>query len=366
MTLVLGPRALNRALLARQMLLERQHLSALEAIDRLVGMQSQVPNAPYVGLWSRVHDFRVAELVSLLETRQAVRTHVMRSTIHLVSAQDGLALRRATQPVMDRAFASGSPFGPALAGIDLAAVLDAGRVFLEEKPRRRADLARFLSARWPDRDPASLSYALTYLVPLVQIPPRGLWGSPAQPVWTTTASWLGRPVPDAASLEDVILRYLAAFGPASVADVRAWSGRGGLRGVVERLRPRLEVVHDERGRELFDVPGGVLPEPETPAPARFLPEYDNVLVAYDDKTRIIPPEHYKWVMRHLGTPMVLVDGFVRGMWQVVQSDPGTTTLRVEPFDAWSAQEHATVTAEGRRLLQFVAPEAAHAVVTTGP
>jgi hypothetical protein len=364
MTNSLGQRALNRALLARQMLLERAPIAALEAIDRLVGMQTQVPNAPYVGWWSRLEGFRAAELVSLLETRQVVRTHVMRVTIHLVTAQDGLALRRTMQPVLDRAFHQNSPFGPALAGLDLAQVLSAGRAFLAERPRRRADLARFLSARWPDHDAPSLSYALTYLEPLVQIPPRGVWGSSqAQPVWTTTEAWLGQPVPHEGSVEDMLRRYLAAFGPASVADMRAWSGHTGLRAVVERMRSQLVVIHDERGRELFDVPNGELPDPAAPAPPRFLPEYDNVLVAYADKTRIIPAEHYKRVMSHLGTPMVLVDGFVRGSWQVRTAD-ACATLRVQPFDPWSAQQHADVVAEGRRLLEFVAPEARHEVLIT--
>jgi hypothetical protein len=357
---VLGQRALNRALLGRQMLLERAHVSALAAIDRLVGMQSQEPNAPYAGLWSRVHDFQTDELVRLLETRQVVRTHVMRATIHTLTAEDGLHLRRVIQPVLDRSFHQGSPFGKALLGMDLEAVLAAGRVFLEEKPRRRADLARHLSARWPERDAPSLSYALTYLVPLVQIPPRGSWGSVSQPVWTTTEAWLGRPVPTEASLEDVILRYLAAFGPASVADVRAWSGLTGLRAVIERMRAQLVVFHDDNGRELFDVPHGLLPDPETPAPPRFLPEFDNVLVAHADKTRIIPPEHYKWAMTHLGTPMILVDGFVRGAWRVMRDDD-VPTLRIEPLDEWSAAEHSAVAAEGQRLLQFMAPAA-----TTAP
>jgi hypothetical protein len=267
------------------------------------------------------------------------------------------------QPVLDRAFHRGSPFGPALVGIDLEAVLAAGRAFLEERPRRRADLARFLSARWPDYDAASLSYALTYLEPLVQIPPRGIWGSLAQPMWTTTEAWLGQPVPNTGSLEGMLRRYLAAFGPASVADMGAWSGHTGLRAVVERMRGQLEVRRDERGRELWDIPTGQLPDPATAAPPRFLPEYDNVLVAYADKTRIIPAEHYKRVMSHLGTPMVLVDGFVRGSWRVSTAN-GCATLRIQPFDTWSAQEHADVLAEGQRLLAFVAPEMAHDVLIT--
>jgi hypothetical protein len=357
--MVLSRRALNRATLERQLLLRRQTLPAAEVVEHLLGMQSQVPNNPYVGLWSRIEGFDPEELSHLIADRQAIRMVLMRGTIHLVTAHDCLRLRPEMQPVLHRMLMVGSPYGKRLRGLDVEAVLAAGRAFLEEQPRTGVELRGHLHERWPDGDPAALAYAVQYLVPLVQVPPRALWGRSGRATWTTADAWLGQPVPTTSAAADagteaMILRYLAAYGPATVMDVQAWCGRTRLREAMERLRPRLRTFRDEQGKELFDGQDGPLPDPETPAPPRFMPEYDNALLGYADRSRIVDEATRRLTLMENGyVSTVLVDGFVRAVWKLT-TQRKTATLAIEPFVPLSKKDRDGVAEEGEGLLRFLA------------
>jgi hypothetical protein len=349
----LGPRTLNRALLERQLLVERQGRSAAETIEHLVGMQAQEPPDPYVGLWTRIEGFDPGELAELIVERKAVRGTLMRATIHLVTARDYLALRPVMQPVPERTF-RGSRFARELKGLDLEPVLDAGRELLSSsQPRTRAELGRLLSHRWPDRNPVSLAHAVTFNVPLVQVPPRGVWGRRGQANLTTAESWLGRPLEARRDVEHVFRRYLAAFGPASVMDFQSWCGLTRIREVMEPMRSRMRTFRSEAGTELLDLPDAPLPDPDTPAPVRFLPFYDNVLLGHADRTRVVPAESrapmFPGYSGNVGS--LLVDGFFRGLWRVERAE-GAATLLVAVTKRLPKRHAAEVTEEGVRMLEF--------------
>jgi hypothetical protein len=359
---VLSRRALNRALLERQLLLTRSSLTVAEAIEHLVGMQAQAPLAPYVGLWTRLEGFDAQELARLITERETVRLALMRSTVHLVTAADCVALRPVLREFLERSLHTSSPYGRNLYGIDMEALVAAGRELVEREPLTLSELGKLLHERWPDRDPASLAHALRNLAPLVQVPPRGIWGAGGLARLTTAESWLGRPLDADAAPDRMILRYLAAYGPASVMDVQNWSGLTGLREAVERLRPELRSFEDEEGRELLDLPGAPLPDPDTPAPPRFLPEYDNALLSHADRTRVIEREDGRRVFTR---GAVLVNGFARGCWKI-ERGKGAATLLIEPFGRLSKDERAGLANEGERLLAFTAAEAKARDIRFGP
>ncbi|MFE2428214.1 winged helix DNA-binding domain-containing protein [Streptomyces sp. NPDC059373] len=352
---VLDRRTLNRALLERQLLLERAPLSAAGAIEHLVGMQAQAPNPPYLGLWTRVDGFRLDDLAALVRSREVVRVVLMRGTIHLVTAQDCLALRPVLDAALERAL--NGTFGRRLDGLDLAEVAALGRRLVEKEALTWGRLGVLLAERWPDRDPFALANAVRNLVPLVQVPPRGLWGESGQATHTTAESWLGRPPAVDTTPDRMVERYLAAFGPATVKDMQAWSGLTRLGAVVKRL-PHLRTFRDENGLELWDLPDAPLPDPEVPVPVRFLPEFDNILLSHADRARILTEEQRRLVFTRNGLirSVILVDGFVRGLWRIEQQRD-TADLVVEPFTPLSRQEREVVAEEGGRLLAFAAADA---------
>jgi Winged helix DNA-binding domain len=361
----LSARALNRALLDRQLLLRRANMTPLAAVEHLVGLQAQAPFPPYYGLCSRLDGFVPGDLSSLILDRRVVRIGLMRGTIHLVSADDCLALRPVLQQVLERGLRAN--FGRQLTDVDRAELARAGRALVEDRPMTFSEIGDALKSRWPQYPPNALAQGVRALVPLVQVPPRAVWGQAGQAAHTSAEAWLGRPLAASASPDQAVLRYLAAFGPATVADAQAWSGLTGLRGVMERLRKRLRTFRDEQGRELFDLPDAPRPDPDTPAPVRLVAEFDNLILSHADRARVIsePDRQRLYTKNGIFPGTVLIDGFVRGVWRITIARRAAA-LAVDMFGPVGGRDRDAVAAEGERLLEFAAPGSPDAELRFGP
>ena len=355
MAVVLSQRALNRATLARQMLLERRKATVAQAIEKLAGLQAQAPNPPYIGLWSRLEGFRREQLTEALKKRRVVRMSTMRATLHLMAASDALVWRPLLEPVHQRGLAG--EHARALEGIDRAAVVKAGWALLREGPLTGSELGQALAARWKDHQPASLAALIRNSLPLVHLPPAGSWNSHQSAQLQPIGQWLGDSAADAAAAtqDDLLLRYLGAFGPATLADVGAWSGLTGWKAVAERLRPRLRVFAGEQGQELFDLPRAPRPGPDAPAPPRLVAEWDNLLLSHADRSRVMSEAHRSRVFTVNGIVRgtVLLDGFVAGTWKIERAKNAATVV-LEPFARWSKADRLGVQEEAMRLLAFAA------------
>jgi hypothetical protein len=356
MPVVLSQRALNRATLARQMLLERRKATVTHAIEKLAGLQAQAPNPPYIGLWSRLEGFRREQLTEALKKRRVVRMSTMRATLHLMAASDALAWRPLLEPVHQRGL-QGSSHARALEGIDRAAVVKAGWALLREGSLTSAELGQALALQWKDREPASLAALIRNNVPLVHLPPAGSWNSHLSAQLQPIAEWLGEPAAGVApaTQDDLLLRYLAAFGPATLADAGAWSGLTGWKAVAERLQPQLRTFIGEQGQELFDLPRAPRPGPDVPAPPRLVAEWDNLLLSHADRSRVMSEAHRTRVFSVNGIVRgtVLLDGFVAGTWKIERAKNAATVV-LEPFSRWSQADRLAVQEEAMRLLAFAA------------
>lgn len=357
---VLGNRALNRATLARQSLLDHTDMPVLDAVAHLCGLQAQEPQEPFVGLWSRLRAFDPAALSDLLTQRRVVRTHLMRRTVHLLTAEDALAWRSRHDAMLRQRVLG--VYRHELAGVDLDELAAAGRELMADgKPRSMSEIARALAERWPAPGPRALGeMVIAALVPMVQLPPRGLWRAKAGVRNVPLSSWLGReidpPAPNGSDPigEALVRRYLAAFGPAASADLRAWCGLTGLPAAVTAIRDELITFRDERGRELLDLPDAPRPDPDTPAPVRFLPAFDNALLGYHDRTRIV--DHTHRGLSVAGARVVLVDGWVAATWTVE-----TGTVTVTPLHPLTPADHAAVAEQGQALASFLSDNDSHRV-----
>jgi Winged helix DNA-binding domain len=361
----LTPRQLNRATLARQLLLAREAWPVARAVEHLGGLQAQTTHTWYVGLWCRLDPFDPHEAGRLLAERELVRLGLQRSTIHLVTADDALWMRPLLAPVLEKPLSS---FARNLDGVDRDAVAAAARPLLAAEPLGWAALGRRLAEHWPGRDPASLAQIARARLALVQVPPRGVWGRSGQALHTTAETYLDRPLDDDPSVERLLLRYLAAFGPASAMDAQAWCGLTRLAAVADRLRDRLIAFRDEQGRELLDLPDAPRPDPDVPAPVRFLYDYDNLLLSHADRSRFSGPRSvgraFADVPPQRAPGAVLVDGVVHGSW-LLDRERKAATLVVRTTELPKAQLDEVV-AEGEALLALVAADADKRRVTISP
>ncbi|WP_458686883.1 winged helix DNA-binding domain-containing protein [Nocardia tengchongensis] len=349
----LSLRTLNRTLLLRQRLNERVDMPAAELIRHLVAVQAQEPNWPYVGLWSRLSDFRPDELSGLLEDRTILRATTIRRTVHLTDAQDYRWLYPTVRPAIEPTLRS-VHLRNATEGLDIPEFTSAGRELLTGATVSRRELGKLLSNRFPGREPRDLVHALGIIHPLVHHAAAGAWGawrgrsvsvSLAEEV--VGAPLAGGPVP-----EMLVRRYLAAYGPATAADIQEFAGVTRLAAVLNRMRASLRVLHDDSGRELFDLPDAVIAEPDLPAPVRFLPAFDNSCLGHRDRRRIIGDQDRARIAKIAsgGVPMYLVDGFVHGRW-----DLDGSAIRVTPWHPLAAGDADALHAEAERLLPLLAP-----------
>jgi hypothetical protein len=360
-------RDLNRATLARQQLLARADVPVPAMVARLAGMQAQLARPPFVGLWTRLHGFTRDALRVPVEARAVVRVTAMRGTLHLLTAEDYRALRTTLQPMFTAA--SQSVLGARTGSFDLAAVLDEARAVLAaEGPLTFEVLRERLAARMPDADERAMGYAVRLHLPLVQVPTAGAaWGWDAKAPFALAVAWLGAPCAADAAPEALVRRYLAAFGPATPADAGAWSGLKGLRATFTAMRDELVTLHDERGRELFDLPDAPRPGGDVESPVRFLPDFDNLVLAHDDRTRVVADAHRsRLVSKNLQVAAtVLVDGMVAGTWTIAKAR-GAATLIVRPFARIARAQLRALDAEGEALARFVEPDAKTHTVRVDP
>ena len=349
-------RQLNRATLARQMLLRQEAVSPVDAVERLGGLQAQEPKPPFVGLWSRVEGFLPDDLHRALHGREVVRATLMRATLHLFSARDYRTFRIALQPVMTQAL---GVLGARAEGMDIDLVLPVARALLRDRPLAFDAIRAALVERFPEANDRALGYAVRTHLPLVMVPTGDRWAFPSVAAFALAEEWLGTPLADEPALEALVLRYLGAFGPATVADAQGWSGLRGLKPTFEALRPRLLTSKDERGRELFDLPEAPRPDGDHPAPPRFLPEFDSLVLAHADRSRLLADEHRALVVtKNLRVRATFLwDGSVAGTWGV-ERRRGNATLRLAPFAPLPGPAVDELGHEGDALLRFLEPDAA--------
>jgi hypothetical protein len=346
---VLTERALNRTLLQRQHLLERSDLAPLAMVEHLLGLQAQDVLPPYLSLFARLRDFAPTTLSDALESREAVRLLVMRGTIHLLTPADALTLRSFTQTRLTKSV-RGADWGRGFPSEKYDELAARTRAAVAGGPLPVKQLGEVLAETYPDRSPSDCGNLAKSLVPLVQLPPRGLWKQSGGQVYDTVESWLGAPLahPDPA---EIVRRYLSAYGPATPADVTTWSGATGIREVFKGLGDELVVLQDEAGKPLWDLAEASRAGGDEPAPVRLFGKYDNVWLSHSGRDRVTTPEKRKrWMGLNGGVgATVFVDGWLEGLWWQTESG----AIDAELFRGLTAQERAELDTEIAAVESFL-------------
>ena len=371
----LSARELNRATLQRQWLLERRRATPSAAIAALAGLQAQHANWPYVALWSRVRDFTIADLEGALQDRSVVKATLMRATLHLVAADDYFVFDGAFVEMRTAVSASIAR----RAGLDLTALHEELLAFANE-PRTVAEMEAHLDTIVPDATieqhlPAGVRHAAFRMAStgggLVHVPPSGLWRSHAKPAYIDARVWLRvRPRLDPRdALQQAVERYLAAYGPASLADVGKWLGQRlpNVRGAVEALGDRIVPLSGPDGRDLFDLAEAPSIDGDVDAPPRFLARWDSVLISYDVRDRMLPDDYRDAVIKKNGDilPTFLVDGLVAGLWTVGVAR-GEAVLTLTPLKQVTPKVQRDLETEAERLVRFMEVDATRHAVAWAP
>ncbi len=343
------------------MLLSREKVSVTDAIDRLAGMQAQEAKPPFLGLWSRLQGFEREHLILALRKRTVIRATLMRGTLHLMTQKDFLRVRGAIQPALDRGLKS--ILRDRLGALDLAAVLTEATAWFGADAHTFDDLRVHFTSKWPKADIRAMAYAARLKLPLIMVPTDAPWGYPGAAEFTLVG-WKFA----AADVEALVTRYLGAFGPSSVADMQSWSALDKLQPTFDAMRSKLVVFESDKKRELFDLPKAPRPEEDTDAPVRFLPEFDNFVLAHADRSRLIDDEHRsKVVTKNLRVRATfLIDGRVAGTWKLDRKKT-TATVTLEPFVKLTKTARALLEEEGVGVARFYEPDATqHEIIVGAP
>ena len=326
----------------------------VKAVEHLLGLQAQLPRPPFTGLWSRLQNFTRSDLAAAVQKRTVVRATSMRGTIHLMTASDFLKFRGCLQPSLDAGMRAILKERADM--LDVRSLLAVARPYFEQ-PHNFEDARDHLVSAFPRGDQRAMGYVVRMALPLLQVPSTDAWAYPAQADFVSAAAWLRKPVAACGALGPFVLRYLAAYGPATVRDAQAWTGLANLEATFAALGDKLVTVAGPGGKPLFDLPDAPRPDADTAAPIRFLPEWDSVIVTRADERVVAKADRPRVFLPGLRVAsLVLVDGMAAANWKV-SATARKATLQIDSFKTWPAAVRREVTAEGEALLRFVEPQA---------